>query len=379
MSSPASTRSDFLGLLKSGGDIPYLVVSRGRRPRWAFPTAHAEVFRSSMAVYTPGTVTGMAAWHGARLAAGAGFGSLLPGRRRSLHARLAGALAEVVSLDEVYLAVASSIDGHRCVMGIVDGVGRIRGFAKVALAADTAARARLRREAENLHRLAWRANALGVPTVLHLGPLEDYEVLVVSAIKGRPGLYPSKLTRRRADAAAEIFSIRGPTTTIGERLDVTANDPAWDSRIDAVRTITEAVADLPLPSGLVHGDFAAWNILEDRRRVVGIVDWEEAWFDGLPFWDLWHFCVMAAGPGRSRRALAAIRDAARGEGRLAAALSRYATACDVPAGLAPGMLLVYLARTGADAMEQVRAGVKEVRRGAVFRAGLLDELLEVLS
>ena len=379
MPSITDTGEDFLGSLEPGGDVPYLVVSDGRRARWALPTDSPEVLSTSMAVYSPGTLTGLAAWRGAGLAAGAGLGSLLPGSRRVFHPRLAGTLAEIVGTTEVFLAVASSSDGRRLVVGIVDAFGQIRGFAKIALRSDPVATASLQREAANLRHLAARMQALNVPAVLHLGPVEDYEVLAITAISGRPGLHPSRMTRRRVDAAVRIFSVRGSVTTIDEQLDITADHPVWDRRILAARDATAAVADLPVPTGLVHGDFAAWNMLEDRGRVVGVVDWEQAMFSGLPFWDLWHFCVMAAGPGRSNGALSAIRCAARGKGELARAVDCYAAACGVPAGFAQDVLLVYLARTGAEGIEQARAGVEEVQRGVAFKGRLLDELLEVMS
>lgn len=379
MSGIAHRDTDFLGVLVPGGDIPYLVVSDGTRPRWALPTSLRDALRASLAIYTPGTITGMAAWQAARLAIGSGLGSLLPGSRRVLRAPLSHALAEIVGIDEIHLAVASSMDGRRCVIGMIDALGRMRGFAKVASGADAISRARLLAEADGLERLGGSVRTMEVPRVLHLGPLEDFEALVVSPIRGRPGLHPSRLSRRRVDAAAQIFTIRGPTTTIRDQLDFGADDVPWDRRIDAVRAATRPVADLPLPSGLVHGDFAAWNLLEEDGRVAGIVDWEQARFVGPPFWDLWHFCVMAAGPGRSRGALAAMRRAVRGRGRLAGALRRYATACDVPVRIAPDMLLVYLARTGAEGIDHMRAGIEGAHRGIAFRARLLDEMLEVLG
>jgi aminoglycoside phosphotransferase (APT) family kinase protein len=365
-------------VLEPGGDEPYLVLSDGARPRWAFPTEDRNVFRAAMAVYTPGTARGVAAWYGARLASRAGLGALLPGHRPFVHIRLARALSDVVGVDRVHLAVGSSFDGQRLVIAIIDGLGHVRGFAKVANAEDPSGVRRLRREATVLERLGGRVADIEVPRVLFAGRLDDLEALVLTPIHGRPALNPARLTRRHTDAAAQIFSMRGGTTTIGSHLDTDVLDPDWAGRLDAVREITAAVADIPVPSGLLHGDFAAWNLLEHRRR-IGAVDWEQARFDGLPFWDLWHFSVQAAVPARSGASLRAIRRAVRGEGRLADAFNRYAATTGVPVGLAPDVLLVYLVRRGVGVTEQARVGAEDARRGLPFWVRLLDEMLEVLS
>jgi tRNA A-37 threonylcarbamoyl transferase component Bud32 len=374
----AAVQQNFLGTLEPDGRIPYLLVPSGPKPRWAFPMVDRRVLKASMSVYMPGTARAIAAWYAAALTAGTGLGSLLPGARRSVDAPMARELAAIVGLQEAYLAVASSFDGERCVIAIVDAHGNLRGFAKVARGDDAVSIARLQTEADVLRRLETTIPGIELPRVLRDGRMGELEVLVITAIRGRPGVHPSKLTRRRVDAAAQIFSVRGKATTISQQLDFEMEDARWAERLEAVRTASEAVADLPLPSGLVHGDFAAWNLIEHGRR-VGVVDWEHANFDGLPYWDVWHFSVQAAGPARSDFALHAIHRAVRGEGKLGEALNRYATMSGVPVGLAPDVLLVYLVRRASTVIERSRLNVEDANRALPFLGRLLDEALEVLS
>jgi tRNA A-37 threonylcarbamoyl transferase component Bud32 len=378
MVQPVTRTEAFLGLLEPDGEAPYLLIDSGGPPRWAFPSSTTEVLRSSMTVYTPGTARAVAAWYGARFLVGARLGRLLPGRRRHCDFRLAEVLSAVSGCPTPHFAVASSFDGSRCVVGIIDEQGVSKAFAKVARARDEGAVQRLTAEAEILDRLSGSVGSVRVPRVLHVGAVADYFALTVTGVTGRPGLHPARLGRRRAAAAAEVFSVRGKNTTLGDHLEITVDHPAWARRLDDVRAVTEAVADVTVASGVVHGDFAAWNLLADRGR-MGIVDWEQARFDGLPFWDLWHFSVQAAALARSSGALRSIRDAIRGRGMLAETIRWYAARCDVPAGLAPDVLLVYLVTTGIGLIGAASNGAIDAHRALAFRGRLLDEALEALS
>ncbi len=378
MSSSVIRADAFLGLFERGGDVPYLVIDDGDRPRWAFPVSPTNVLRSSMAVYTPGTAKAVAGWYGAGLAVGAGFGRLLPGRRNAVRLSLASTLSTIAACPDAHFAVASSFDGHRCVVGIIDASGTPRAFAKIAWSHDEAAADRFRTEAQVLEHVSGSLTGVRVPRLLHIGTLGDHFALVVTAVPGKPGLHPSRLGRRRIDAATEIFSMRGPGTSLDEHLNIVVADPGWAQRLRDVRGATEAIADLPLASGLVHGDFASWNLLEDRGR-VGIVDWEQARFAGLPFWDPWHFTVQAASLARSSGALRAIREAIRGYGALAETLRWYAERCDVPAGISSDVLLVYLVETGIGLIDAASLGATDARQALAFRGRLLDEAMEVLT
>jgi hypothetical protein len=48
-----------------------------------------------------------------------------------------------------------------------------------------------------------------------------------------------------------------------------------------------------LPRGFGHGDFFRGNLLVDHGRLVGVVDWDTATADSLPFLDLFHLRVFS--------------------------------------------------------------------------------------
>jgi aminoglycoside phosphotransferase len=374
MSKPTTPEGGLLGLLEPGGDVMYLVFSESGRTRFAFPSPNSKVLRASMAAYTPTTTRALTAWKIAGAAATTGFGALLPGRRAALRPRLGSLFSQITGMSETYVSVASSFHGDRCVLGLIDRRGRHLGFAKVAPTKNAAAVERLENEVERLRWLDGKLVGIRIPKVLHMGRHEEFEVLVVTPIVGRSRFNASRLTPRRIEAAAHIFSLRGSGTTISDHLDFIIDDDEWDDRRSAVRSATERAADRLLPSGLLHGDFAPWNLIEDGER-LGVIDWEHAQLGGLPFWDLWHFAVLTAISIRSVRMRRSILDALRGEGRLAAAIARYARICEVPAWIAPDVLLVYLFRQGALVRERARSGANDARRAMDPWAELLDESL----
>jgi hypothetical protein len=47
--------------------------------------------------------------------------------------------------------------------------------------------------------------------------------------------------------------------------------------------------DITIPTMLVHGDFAPWNMRNHPKKGYVLVDWEWADFTGLPAYDLLHF------------------------------------------------------------------------------------------
>lgn len=63
-----------------------------------------------------------------------------------------------------------------------------------------------------------------------------------------------------------------------------------------VRALAERLEDAlaDLPRGFGHGDFFHGNLLVDKGRLVGVVDWDAAGPSRLPFLDLLHLRLMSA-------------------------------------------------------------------------------------
>jgi Phosphotransferase enzyme family len=340
------------------------------------PLAGGRILRSAVGLYTPATLRGLAAWYGTRALVAYGFGRLLPGRRLSARPPLMDSLSKLIGIDGGHVAAASSFDGGRCVLGVIDDSGRLRAFVKVAWS--DRHRESLRHESETLERLKGRWTTVRVPSVIFSGELEGLEALVITPVPGRPLLRPWRLGARFVQTAATIFRFGGGTTRLGDVLAVTdTDDPDWGRRVRDTRVAIDPWADRSIPAGLVHGDFAPWNLL-DGGHAVGVVDWEEARFDGPPFWDIWHYAVQTAALTRWSWSAKALHRAVLGEGPLWSALHRYAWSTDVPAELAKVVLPVYLATTGARLAGNDAAGQRNRAEGVAFRADLLAEALEAL-
>jgi hypothetical protein len=62
-------------------------------------------------------------------------------------------------------------------------------------------------------------------------------------------------------------------------------DPAVSSFLTRTLDLARRLEGTSLPMVVSHGDYWAGNILVERGRVVGVVDWERATLDDLPIWD----------------------------------------------------------------------------------------------
>jgi len=49
-----------------------------------------------------------------------------------------------------------------------------------------------------------------------------------------------------------------------------------------------------IPLVFVQGDFAPWNIKQNKEQELIVIDWEFANSQGLPLWDLCHFFLIQA-------------------------------------------------------------------------------------
>jgi hypothetical protein len=329
-----------------------------------------------MAVHRPSTIAGVAQWYLGRLAAATPLSRLLPGRRCLARVSDTSTLARLLRVNEPKIAVAESFGGERCVLMVLDPSARVRAYVKVA--ANAGQWQHLQREDAALRRLDGVRAVLDVPTVLHAGPLGRYWSLVLSPIHSGPSLRPWRLDRQRVDAAATLFRPGANSATPRDRTPLEEpRDPAWTKRLRRVHELLEGSANVTLPTGLVHGDFAPWNVMTNGSR-VGIVDWEAADFEGLPFWDVWHFTLSAMSVASQSAFMLALRAALRNRGPLMPALKRYAERVGVPVGAGRPVLLAYLATTGVEFVHEAAMGRRDHIQALRWRARLLDEALEVL-
>lgn len=96
-------------------------------------------------------------------------------------------------------------------------------------------------------------------------------------------------------------SVRSEADRLCERLQSIREDASIDASWFAaynwphvsrmLQTLTDST---PLPSCWIHGDFAPWNFKRIAENKWIAIDWEEARQNGLPFYDLIHYCFIQA-------------------------------------------------------------------------------------
>jgi aminoglycoside phosphotransferase (APT) family kinase protein len=149
-----------------------------------------------------------------------------------------------------------------------------------------------------------------VATVEHLGR----PVLVMTALPGQSMLaaYHSWRHTARREAVAADFAAAGDwlaglhsavggngQASVARMLDGVADvlgrrfggQPGADADLAELAALRERLEGHRTPQSVVHGDFWAGNLLTERGRVLGVIDWEHACLTGTPVRDLARFAT----------------------------------------------------------------------------------------
>lgn len=175
--------------------------------------------------------------------------------------------------------------------------GRTIGYVKVGWNEPT--RQRIRHEADVLRAFeAERFCHLRVPRLLHVGPWNDLDVLVVSALPHdlwggwRRQTCPSTAARREV---AELGVVESATLcqsrywrSLTQRVGLHENQVSSDLG-EAIAVLERRHGETELAFGAWHGDFTPWN-MEWHRGQLLLWDWERfernapLGFDSVHFW-----------------------------------------------------------------------------------------------
>ena len=289
--------------------------------RWFVPLDSGAVSAAAFSLYTPARVSARLK---RRLARAAAF-ARLPGWYRDhlcLALRTASpleqAMARLFPSADVRLALSSGApDGARnrkASAAAVDRGGNVLAFLK--LARSELSRRRVRHEADALQRLAMLPNVTGItPRLLFDGEVDGTYVAAQSPLPGRTVPLRFGPMHQRF-----LEHLHGPAT-----------QPASDCEM--VRDLRQRIRELPeprprllavfedvmpqlerlgVPSTVVHGDFAPWNLRHHDGEITAF-DWEYAHLDGLPGIDALHYLLQTGyllGRWPVERALAEMRHAA---------------------------------------------------------------------
>jgi hypothetical protein len=251
-------------------------------PRLILPRGPRAAVRASLRAYYPCTRRGRGVWEAARLVATLG-GFRLVRRGEAPPPAVREILAPHLPPRSTY-ALAESNHPGRFIAVIVGEHGDCHALAKIAT--DPHGRLALEREVAALQSLGkLLPPPLRAPQVLN----QSDGLLLLEPVpwlpRRRPWFLPTEIVR----ALGTFF---GAASEDGERV------------------------------GPLHGDFAPWNLLQTRRGWV-LVDWEEAHDRGRPFFDLFHYLVMA-NLALERPSQRALLEGLEGKGWVGRAIAVYA-------------------------------------------------------
>jgi hypothetical protein len=206
------------------------------------------------------------------------------------------ALAEPFEEANIRLAFSSGTAGpaRKPLIQILRPSGDILGYAKLGINQTT--HRLVRNEGKILRSLNEDPRAASaVPKLLLEDEVCGRPVAVQSPLCGRPGPIESTSVHDRFLASLQGQQCRPVTASqlfgnIERRVAVLADrPPILRIALDGVRPILER---LSMPSTIVHGDFAPWN-LRIQGRQVRAFDWEYGELDGIPLVDDLHHALQA--------------------------------------------------------------------------------------
>jgi hypothetical protein len=294
--SEALSISDILNALEIDcGAVPeepdlYVVVPGNSGPRWLVP-AVSRGTASVLSAWRPYSLAGQVKWLAIRMAARAGIVRLFPSvssltiprtssRRWFERCGIAGQAGEMV------IMVGNPSPDRKLTVFLLDAAHHIAAVLKVGLT--PGGRLSVVHEAEvlrELERYCWAPDFLSV--------LPD---LGAAAQKYVHGTLPDRGFR------PEYLDLLYHLPLSGACLNLTDAAGALESSLRPFADELHGIApdllnrslscldlDTDIPTMLVHGDFAPWNIRKTSDFGNVLVDWEWADFAGLPMHDLLHF------------------------------------------------------------------------------------------
>lgn len=287
-----------LGIAADGAKsrAPYTIIRGHDGPRWLIPDG-SRLAQTILREWRPYGLLTRLFWRAVPMAGRLGILPLLPGNARALlPSDAAGQFMNRIVMNRIGrhsdaslpVILVGNLTATRKLLVFLEEPGLNRNsLVKVPLTAP--ARASIRNEARILGRLNGRLRA---PRLLYIH--EDAGIAMQEYLPGKLG------SRRCKPEYVQLLlelierndriSLQACGPRLAERL---RNFPAYAenaARVDSALALLDR--DVDLPSALVHGDFAPWNIRELPGGGCALIDWEAARQGGLPLHDLCHFYYM---------------------------------------------------------------------------------------
>jgi len=300
-------------------------LPRRSRPRWSLPRGPGPSSLSALSIYQPVTMRARVGWEIARALATIGAFRLLPraqGPPESVRAAVAPYMPPRSTL-----AVLRSNHPGRFLALIVASDGSPHAVAK--LATDQRGTIALEAEARKIESIGrFLERPLRAPQILAQSP----GLLLLEAVKWTPRARPWELLPDVAHALGRAF-------------------------VHSSKGADEG--------GMAHGDCAPWNLLKTREGWV-LVDWEEAWTDAPPFYDVFHYLVQShvlLGRPSVQELTGRHSHSSRAQG----AIDAYAAGARLSASSSQGYLVEYLRIS----MQQLDPSLPEHGKALAARQRLL--------
>jgi hypothetical protein len=171
--------------------------------------------------------------------------------------------------------------------------GRVMGFVKVS--GTDLSRRILEHEATILPALADRATvAAFVPKLLFAGEVDERYVTVQSPLPGNAAA--ARLTPAHRQFLSQLRSAQIKPASATQMVaalpaKIAALSPARPELAASLEAVMPTLHALQVPSTIVHGDFAPWNLHVHAGRIAAF-DWEYGQLDGLPLVDETHYVIQ---------------------------------------------------------------------------------------
>lgn len=268
----------------------YLVIPGKNGPRWIIPAA-SRSSESVLRAWRPYSCTAQVKWFAIRMATRAGLVQLFPSvssvtiSRKSLLRWLerSGIAARA---GEMVILVGSPSPYGKLIVFLLDETHNVAAVLKVGI--NSGGRASILREAEVLRQLeqyCWAPNILSVHPDIGAAS-QEYVHGTMAERAFRPAYLDLLCYLPQSGGSVNLGDFAHAMST---RLGPFADAMCKIAPDLLNRCLSCIDVNTSVPTMLVHGDFAPWNIRSTLRAGYVLVDWEWANFAGLPMHDLLHF------------------------------------------------------------------------------------------
>ena len=368
--------SETLGVAKilnalgiNGGDAaedsePYLVIPGNWGPRWLIP-ARPRASAFALSTWRPYTIPSRLKWFAIRMAAR--FGALQLARTvSSVAVSRPGARQWFERCDiqsetgEMVILVGNPSPDRKLVVFLLNDAHRIAAVLKTGLTVSGGGS--VLHEAETLRKLepyCWAPRLLSVHSELRAAT-QEFVGGAMPSRKFRPEFMDILCRLPRSGGSKNLALLAGKIARRFAPFKAQLDEMAPDI-LD--RSLGCLDLDITVPTMLVHGDFAPWNMRENPTNGYVLVDWEWADFSGLPAYDLLHFQFNDNRLfGEKAGGYSAIRSKP--------ICAEYFRRMDIDAALLPRLAIAYL-------LDQLESHCRQ--RGAQFITYTLRQLAAVAA